>query len=215
MVDERHSLYAPEHLSRRQRYALLTTLIVPRPIGWIATRSAEGVPNLAPFSYFNALSAAPLLVGASIAHRRGVPKDTLANIRDTGAFCVNVVTEHHLEAMVRTAGDYTPGVSEFDVAGLALAEADTVGAPFVADCPAVLECRLYREVDLGKAPNTLVIGEVTMVRLDDALLEDHERLLVDPRALRPVGRLGAERYTTLGEVRHLPRPRLPDPEESG
>lgn len=210
---DRHSLYAPARLSGRQRYALLTTLIVPRPIGWISTRSAAGVPNVAPFSYFNALSASPPLVGASIARRRSGPKDTLANIRDSGAFCVNVVTERHLEAMVRTAGDYPPDVSEFDMAGLAMAEADTVSAPFVADCPAVLECRLFREVDLGDAPNTLVIGEVTMVRLDDTLLEDAERLLVDPEALRPVGRLGAEGYTLLGEVRHIPRPRIPAPED--
>lgn len=210
--DARQSLYAPADLSRRQRYALLTTLIVPRPIGWISTRSPDGVPNLAPFSYFNALSAAPPLVGASIANRPGGPKDTLANIRDMGGFCVNVVTDRHLEAMVRTAGDYPPEVDEFDVAGLAMAEADTVDAPFVADCPAVLECHLFREVDLGDAPNTLVIGQVTMVRLDDTLLEDRERLLVDPETLRPVGRLGAERYTLLGEVRHLPRPRMPSPD---
>lgn len=211
--DERHTLHDPADLSRRQCYALLTTLVVPRPIGWISTRSARGVLNLAPFSYFNALSAAPPLVGASIARRRRGPKDTLANIRDSGGFCVNVVTERHLEAMVQTAGDYGPDVNEFDVAGLAMAEADTVDAPFVADCPAVLECRLFREVDLGDAPNTLVIGEVTMVRLHDTLLEDPERLLVDPQALRPVGRLGAERYTTLGEVRHVPRPRIPLPED--
>ncbi|MEJ2185738.1 MAG: flavin reductase family protein [Gemmatimonadota bacterium] len=210
--DVRHSLYAPTDLSRRQGYGLLTTLVVPRPIGWISTRSAEGVANLAPFSYFNALSAAPLLVAASIARRSTGPKDTLANIRDTGAFCVNIVTERHLDAMVRTAGDYPADVDEFEVAGLPMAEAGTVDAPFVADCPAVLECRLFREVDLGDAPNTLIIGQVTMVRLDDALLEDRERMLVDPQTLKPVGRLGAERYSLLGELRHLPRPRIPSTE---
>lgn len=210
--DVRHSLYAPTDLSRRQGYGLLTTLVVPRPIGWISTRSAEGVANLAPFSYFNALSAAPLLVAASIARRSTGPKDTLANIRDTGAFCVNIVTERHLDAMVRTAGDYPADVDEFDLAGLPMAEAGTVDAPFVADCPAVLECRLFREVDLGHAPNTLIIGQVTMVRLDDALLEDRERMLVDPQTLKPVGRLGAERYSLLGELRHLPRPRIPSTE---
>lgn len=207
--DARHSLYDPADLSRRQCYGLLTTLVVPRPIGWISTRSADGVPNLAPFSYFNAVSAAPPLVAASIGHRRTGPKDTLANIRDTGAFCVNIVTDRHLEAMVRTAGDYPADVNEFDVAGLPMADAEAVDAPFVADCPAVLECRLFREVDLGAAPNTLVLGEVVMVRLDDALLEDRDQLLVDPEALRPVGRLGAERYTLLGELRHVPRPRIP------
>ncbi|NIQ58759.1 MAG: flavin reductase family protein, partial [Gammaproteobacteria bacterium] len=77
-----------------------TSLVVPRPIGWISTRSGEGVPNLAPFSYFAAISATPMLVSVSIGARRGEPKDTLRNIRETGAFCANIVTERHLEAMV-------------------------------------------------------------------------------------------------------------------
>lgn len=196
-------------LDRRQAYRLITTLVVPRPIGWLSSRGADGTPNLAPYSYFNAVAAAPMMVAASVGRRRGgEAKDALVTIRESGAFCVNVVTERHLEAMVRTAGDYPPHVNEFEVAGLELAEAESVAAPYVADAPAVLECALVREVPLDPAPNTLVIGEVLAVRLGAGLRYDPDRFAVDPASLRPVGRLGQERYTLLGEVHHIPRPRV-------
>src|SRR3954463_16618920 len=102
----------------RERYQLLTSLVVPRPIAWVSTRSAAGEPNLAPFSYFAALSATPFLVGVSIGHRRGIPKDTLANVRESGAFCVNLATEARLSALNETSGEYPPGVDEFALAGL-------------------------------------------------------------------------------------------------
>lgn len=199
-------------LSGRQRYRLLTSLVVPRPIAWVGTRSLDGTPNLAPFSYFNAVSAAPMLVAVSIGSRRGrggegaAEKDTLTNIRDTGVFSVNVVGERQLEAMVRTSGEWAPEVDEFREAGLAAAECDTVAAPCVSDAPAVLECTLFRVVDLGESPNTLVIGEVQAVRLAPGLALDHATGHVDVRSLRPVGRLGLDEYTLLGGLRHVPRP---------
>lgn len=193
-------------LSARERYQLLTSLVVPRPIGWLSTRSAAGVRNLAPFSYFAALSAAPMLVGVSIGHRRGAPKDSLRNVRETGAFCVNVVTEGLLGAMNASSGDHPPEVDEFEVAGLRAAEAALVAAPYVAECPAVLECRLFREVDLGAAPNSLVIGEVVGVRLSPGLALVPGGLRVDPASLRPVGRLGGDLYFLPREIASLPRP---------
>lgn len=200
-------------LSGRQRYRLLTSLVVPRPIGWLGTRSRAGAPNLAPFSYFNGLSASTMLVGASIGRRSaregGEPawKDTLLNIRETEAFSVNIVTERHLETMVRTSGAWPRGTDEFAQAGLVAAECETVDAPCVADAPAVLECRLFKLVDLD-APNTLVIGEVRGVRLDPSLEVDEASLHVAVESLRPVGRLGLDEYTLLGEVRRVPRPRI-------
>ena len=127
-------------VSALERYQLLTSLVVPRPIGWLSTVNRSGAPNLAPFSYFAALASTPMLVGASIGFRRGEPKDTLVNIRESGAFCVNVVTEEQLEAMNLTSGDYLPDVDEFRVAGLPMARAELVDAPYVESCPAVLEC---------------------------------------------------------------------------
>jgi flavin reductase (DIM6/NTAB) family NADH-FMN oxidoreductase RutF len=189
----------------RERYQLLTSLVVPRPIGWVSTRGA-GVPNLAPFSYFAALAGTPMLIGVSIGVRRGTPKDTLRNIRETGSFCVNVVTEELLIAMNESAGEHPPEVDEFELAGLAVAEASRVDAPCVAGCPAVFECRLFREVELGEAPNVLIIGEVLAVRLQPPLRFLPGTRLVDPETLRPVSRLGGDLYARMGELLVLPRP---------
>lgn len=194
-------------LTRRDRYQLLTSLVVPRPIAWVSTRSSDGTPNLAPFSYYTAVSATPMLVAVSVGHRSGVPKDTLRNVREAGAFCVNLVTARHLEAMNETAAEVEPAADEFARAGLRFAEADAVAAPYVADAPAVLECRLFKDVELEGSSNVLLIGEVLRLRL-----AEEARLLpgthnVDTLALQPVARLWGDLYALLGEVVELPRPR--------
>ncbi|MEQ9401790.1 MAG: flavin reductase family protein [Longimicrobiales bacterium] len=196
----------PDAVDGRTRYQLLTSLVVPRPIGWISTFGPDGVPNLAPFSYFAALSASPMQVGVSIGHRREGPKDTLCNVRARPAFCVNVVGEPFLERMNATSADVPPDVDEFRLAGLDMARSEVVDAPFVADCPAVLECRVVQEVELGAAPNTLVIGRVVSVRLGPDLPFEDGTSAVDPRVLRPVGRLWGASYALPGPVRVIPRP---------
>lgn len=196
-------------IAARDRYQLLTSLVVPRPIAWVSSRSAAGIANLAPFSYYAAIAASPFLVGISIGSRRGILKDSLRNIRETGAFCINVVTERHLLAMNESSGEHPPEVDEFGVAGLQQAEAETVSAPYVADCPAVLECRLHREVDLDDHGNVFVIGEVLAVRLAADLELIPGTHNVDPAGLRPVARLGGDLYSLLGDIPILSRPILP------
>ena len=200
-----------EDMSAREQYQMMVSLVVPRPIAWVSTRSMTGVANLAPFSYFAGLAADPMLLGISIGMRAGQPKDTLANIRATGAFCVNMVTMEHLEAMNQSAGDYTPDESEFDAAGLELAEARTVPAPYVANAPAVMECRWFREVTLGPATTTLIIGEVTAVRLRGDLQLEPGSHFVDASPLHPVGRLWGTNYAPVGEKVSLERPRVDRP----
>jgi flavin reductase (DIM6/NTAB) family NADH-FMN oxidoreductase RutF len=202
-----HRSLDPASLTRAQRYQLLTSLVVPRPIGWISTWSGDGVANLAPYSYFAALAASPMLVGVSVGHRPEGPKDTLVNIRARGAFCVNVVSEAHLEAMNATSAEVPFGVDEFGLAGLGRAVSRVVDAPYVATAPAVLECRATQEVELLGAPNTLVIGQVMGVLVDEVLPLVEGTLSVDPGALRPVGRLWGSAYAMPGEIRIVPRPR--------
>lgn len=199
--------FDPAALSGRERYQLLTSLVVPRPIGWISTWSGPDRPNLAPFSYFAALAASPLLVGVSVGHRAGGPKDTLVNTRERGAFCVNVVSAPLLEAMNATSADVPHGTDEFALAGLSPTPSGRVDAPYVGEAPAVLECRVTQEVALGSAPNTLIIGEVVgiLVRGDLPMAEE-DTLVIDPKALQPVGRLSATAYAMPGEVRILRRP---------
>ena len=199
-------------LSDRERYQLLTSLVVPRPIGWISTADTRGSPNLAPFSFYSALATSPMLVGVSMGHRAGGPKDSLRNARETGAFCVNVVGEEMLEAMDETAGDVGPDVDEASRAGLTLRQADSVGAPYVADAPAVLECSVFRVTDLGEAPNTLLVGKVEAVRVSSRVRVEPGTRYVDAGSFRPVGRLHGRAYGLLGRVRYL-TPRDHDGEE--
>ena len=199
-----------DQLSGRERYELLTSLVVPRPIGWISTRGTDGVSNLAPYSFFAALSASPMLVGASIGHRRSGPKDSLANIRARGAFCVNVVDVGHLEAMNASSIDSGPDHDEFEYAGLSAADSDLVDAPFVASVPAVLHCLLHREVDIGADANTLIVGRVVGVSLAESLRRVEGTRYVQTESLQPVGRLWGPAYALPGEIRAIPRPR-PDP----
>jgi flavin reductase (DIM6/NTAB) family NADH-FMN oxidoreductase RutF len=193
-------------LTNRQRYQLLTSLVVPRPIAWVSTRSQAGEANIAPFSYFAALSATPFLVGISVGARGGAPKDTLRNIRETEAFCVNLATAGQLEAMNDTAVEFGPEVDEFAHAGLTVAEAESVAAPYVEDCPAVLECRLFKEVPLEGSGNTLLIGEVLRVRLAEGVAPSDGSYFVNHEALHPVARLWGDHYALLGETRTMPRP---------
>ena len=201
----RHRVISTSGTDGGERYQLLTSLVVPRPIGWVSTRGGDGALNLAPFSFFSAISASPMLVSLSIGTRNGVAKDSLRNIRDQGTFCVNVVTEGQLEAMNRTAASLPADQDEFAFAGLPVGMADTVDAPYVANCPAVLECRLFKEVDLH-GTGSLIIGEVTAVRLDPTLNLIDGSSFVDSEALKPVGRLWGSAYTLLGEIKFLERP---------
>lgn len=184
-------------------YRALISVVVPRPIAFVSTRGADGRTNVAPFSFFNAISSAPPLVGIAINDRPDDPKDTLRNIRATGEFVANLVSEPMLERMVKTAGDWPAGVSEFEVAGLTAAPSLRVGAPSVAESPAQLECTVHREITLGGS--FFVVGEVVMLRVDDAMITDGR---VDPMKLRAVGRLGGELYSLTREVVRAPRPRV-------
>lgn len=193
----------PRTLPEREVYRFIISAVVPRPIAFVSTIGAAGGTNLAPFSYFNAISSEPPLVAIAINDRADDPKDTLRNIRETGEFVVNVVSEPLLDAMVRTAGDWPRGTSEFAAAGLTPAPSERVRPPYVAESPLQLECTLHREIRLGGS--FLVVGEVVLARVRDDVLSDGR---VDPVKLAPVGRLGGELYAPLGPVLKRARPKV-------
>lgn len=202
-----HKVIHTDEVEGLDRYQLLTSLVVPRPIGWISTYGKDGVLNLAPFSFFSAVAASPMLVSVSIGTRAGVPKDSLQNILDQKAFCVNIVTEVQGPQMNETSADFPPEQDEFERVGLPIGLATKVNAPYVANCPAILECELFRELNLGDA-GSLIVGEVRAVRLDPTLQFKEGSFLVDTKVLKPVARLGGPEYTLLGDIVVMPRPTL-------
>jgi flavin reductase (DIM6/NTAB) family NADH-FMN oxidoreductase RutF len=193
----------PRNTPTNDLYRLMISIIVPRPIAFVSTVDLEGRVNLAPFSYFNAIASEPPLVGIAITDRPDDPKDTLRNIRATGEFVANVVTEPLLEAMVKTAGEWPASVSEFEMAGLEPAPSVRVKPPSVASSPVQLECVLHREIPLGNS--FFVVGEIVLARVRDDVLTEGR---VDALKLRPVGRLGGEFYSLTREVVKAPRPKV-------
>jgi flavin reductase (DIM6/NTAB) family NADH-FMN oxidoreductase RutF len=174
-------------------YPLLTSVVVPRPIAWVSTRSAAGVDNLAPHSFFTVSAVDPPVVQFTSVGA----KDSLRNARETGEFVVALTTQDLLEQVNATATDYPPGISEFEAVGLER-EPSAVVAPFrVAASPVNIECRVLEIKPLGNS--TIVFGSVVWLAVDDQVFDPADDL---PRIdlLRPVARLGRNDWTTVGDV---------------
>ena len=183
-------------------YPLLTSVVLPRPIAWVSTRSAAGVDNLAPHSFFTISSVTPPVVQFTSVGR----KDSVRNARQTGEFVVCLCSEPLLEQVNRTATDYPADVSEFDAAGLTREPSRLVGPPRVAESPVALECRVVdvRTFGAGDSAAYVVFGEVVWVVVDEAVLRDGRP---EARLLQPLSRLGADEWATLGEITdHARRP---------
>jgi flavin reductase (DIM6/NTAB) family NADH-FMN oxidoreductase RutF len=181
-------------------------LVAPRPIGWISTLDAEGRANLAPYSFFNAIADTPPMVaygsnGEKLGKRGR--KDTLANIRATGEFVVNIVPFALRDAMNASSAPLPPEVDEFAHAGLTPAPSRVVAPPRVAEAPAALECRLWRIVDLPGEANHLTIAEVVGIHIDASVVVEG---IVDVTLYRPLSRLGYRDYAAVTETFPLTRP---------
>jgi len=182
--------------------------IVPRPIGWLTTLSADGVVNLAPFSFFNGVASDPPVVVVGINGRQPHgPKDTLTNCRETGEFVANMATWDLREAMNLTSGPLPPEVDEMALAGLTPAPSKLVKPPRVQQSPINLECRVLQFVDLPSddpdSKNTAVFGHVVGIHIDDSVLTDG---LVDTAKIRPIARLGYMEYAVVEKVFEMHRP---------
>jgi flavin reductase (DIM6/NTAB) family NADH-FMN oxidoreductase RutF len=186
------------------RYKLLAALVIPRPIALVTTVGPGGVVNAAPFSFFNVFSEDPALVILGLGARpQGGPKDTLAHVRETQAFVVNLVGEDIVGPMNTCAIDFPPDVSEIDAAGLTLLPGVSVPVPRIAEAPAALECRHYMTLEPA-ARRHLIIGEVVRVHARPGIV-NAERLHVNLAAYKPVARLFGNLYARMGEVFELKR----------
>lgn len=181
-------------------------LVAPRPIGWISTRGAGGAENLAPYSFFNAVAYTPpqvMFASTGAKSDRGDTKDSLAHIRETGVFCVNLVPLRLIEAMNASSGPWPKGTDEFALAGLARAPCETIPCSRVAAAPAALECRLTQVVALKGRSNHLVLAEVTGIHIAEDCLS---RGRFDPIRAGIVARLGYRDYTVVRDRFELARP---------
>lgn len=183
----------------------IKSLIAPRPIGWISSLDKDGNANLAPYSFFNGISAKPPMVMISSEGR----KDSLNNIETTGAFVCNIATWDLRDQMNTTSAPADPGVSEFDLAGLTMVPGTVVDVPRVGECSAALECRYVETVvvkDLDGEPvdSYVIIGQVVGVHIDETVLSNG---LVDTSKLRPISRLGYHDYAVVDSVFSMTRPK--------
>ncbi len=174
-------------------------IVTPRPIGWISTRGQHG-DNLAPYSFFNAVASDP----PQVMFASNGTKDSLTNIRATGVFAVNIVSEALMQAMNQTSANLPLGTDEFTRAGLDRAECQTIPCPYVTASPAVLECKMTQIITLDGPDNHLILGAVTGIHLaDDCIVNGR----LDVTRFRPVARLGYMDYAVVDKVVSLPRPR--------
>lgn len=193
-------------------YRILTGCVVPRPIAWVSSQSTSGVLNLAPFSFFNAFSADPPIIGLGIGmksrknddgSRDLIPKDTLRNIIDTQEFVVNVVSYENAEKMNRSSGDYDPTISEFEQTGLTPEPSRFIKPPFVKEALVSMECKLFQQIRLPSS--NIILGEVVCFHIKDETWGEHG---IIHEVLQPIGRLAGAAYCKTESTFELTRPRV-------
>jgi flavin reductase (DIM6/NTAB) family NADH-FMN oxidoreductase RutF len=210
-VAPQHLAYFLEHLSHQERrLPRIDATIVPRPIAWIVTLDREGRVNVAPFSFFNALATDPPTVGIGIgSYESGRPKDTRRNVRETGEFVINLVSEEMVRAMNITAIGFDPGVSELAEAELETRPSIHVKPPRIASAPVAMECKLMRMVELGREAE-LVLGRVLAMHVREDLVIDTAKHYIDTPKLNLIGRMHAGWYTRTTNLFRLDRISLAD-----
>jgi flavin reductase (DIM6/NTAB) family NADH-FMN oxidoreductase RutF len=186
-----------------ERYKLIIGLVIPRPIGWVSTWNENGVANCAPFSFFNAISEEPPLCILSFNRRSdGAMKHTLANIRRTNEYVVNLVDESTANAMHISSYEIPETESEFAKTGLTPVPAKIVKHPRIGEAAASLECRVERRIEFGPE-RELVIGEILLVHAREGIVDPATKRISEEH-YRPIGRLFGTRYCTTRERFNLP-----------
>lgn len=197
----------PQETSQKNIYKILTGAVIPRPIGWISSISEDGVPNLAPFSFFNAVGEDPPHVMFSTVRTGDKNKDTLNNVLATKQFVVNMATEELVEAMNATSIELPPDGNEFEYAGLTPLPSVKVKPFRVKESPIVFECELVHHYSLEDHKNggaTIMVGRIVMFHVDESVLLDDYKINME--TYRPVARLAGSNYAKLGEIFSIKRP---------
>lgn len=188
-------------------YQMLVGLVTPRPIAWVTTLSQTGVVNLAPFSFFNTFGAnPPVVVFSPTLKRDGGKKDTLINIETNGEFVINASTERNADLINMSSKMLLPDESEVELTGLSTMKSDKVRPPRLAEVPFALECRVLQIIPVGNGAISanLVVGEIVMMHIDDAVLDPKGQ--PDPRKIKAIARLGGEFWCRTQDLFQLERP---------
>jgi flavin reductase (DIM6/NTAB) family NADH-FMN oxidoreductase RutF len=196
-----------ENLPVADRYKIMTSTIVPRPIAWVTTVSKDGVRNAAPISFFNGMGKDPPVLALGIQpNGDGGLKDTARNILETREFVVNLVPESAAQAMNMTSIDAPPDVDELALANIATVSSLKVKPPRIAASPVAFECRLHTPLELG--PNKYIfVGTILQAHVGDAFVLDAERTYIDTPKLELVGRMhGAGWYAHTSDLFQMTRP---------
>ena len=199
--------FDPDIIDQKAIYKLLTGAIIPRPIGWISSISKDGIPNLAPFSFFNAVGEDPPHVLFSTVRPNNSNKDTLNNVLETGQFVVNMVVEEIVEQMNATSQPVAPEIDEFELTGLTPIPSVKINVPRVKESPITMECELVHHYTLEENKNggaTIIIGRVVMFHFDESILLDDFKINME--TYNPVSRLAGANYSKLGEIFSIKRP---------
>ncbi|GAA4329473.1 flavin reductase family protein [Klenkia terrae] len=196
MTAHERTRFDPAELGPKAFYRVLNSVVVPRPIAWVCTRSAEGVHNLAPHSFYTVACVDPPIVQFTSVGR----KDSLNNVEATGEFTVSVTPEDLFEQVNATGTDFPPGHDEAEHTGVVLEDSDVVGTKRVAQSPVSLECTLHSTLSLGDS--TIVFGRVVAVSAwSDVVRDGRPRI----EGLRPLARLGGNEWSTIGELKEIAR----------
>ena len=185
--------YAPDDLSPRERYKVLASFVLPRPIAWVTSIGETGIVNAAPFSFFNVFCEDPPLCMFAVNSRAdGRLKDTLVNIRRSGEFVVHLTDEPLARAMHESSGDFPPEIGEPGYLGLKLTASTKVAVSRLADAPWAMECRTWKSIDVN-GDRVLIMGEGINFHIRDELW-DTTTMRVHMERYHPVGRMFADRY---------------------
>jgi len=192
-------------LPTRERYKLIVSTIVPRPVGWVVTQDADGINNAAPYSFFNALTDDPVVIALGCGPTpEGSKKDTLLNIRNTGQFVVNLVSAENAEQMNITAIQFAPEVDELKEAGLTATPSMLIKPPRIAESPVALECETFQLIQVSH--HTIVLGRVLAMHVRDDCVLDPAKNYIDTEKLNLVGRMhGRGWYARTTDRIEIPR----------
>jgi flavin reductase (DIM6/NTAB) family NADH-FMN oxidoreductase RutF len=197
----------PANTSQKDIYKILSGSVIPRPIGWVSSISEDGIPNLAPFSFFNAVGEDPPHVMFSTVRSGNTNKDTLNNVLATKQFVVNMATEDLVEAMNATSINLPPEGNEFEYAGLTPVASNLVKPPRVKESPVSFECELVHHYSLEGHKDggaTIMIGRIVMFHIDESVLMEGYK--INPETYRPIARLAGYDYAKIGEIFSIKRP---------